>query len=94
MYLDRRNRFLAGLGTITTWKMDLFGNNYALFKSKLDTSFLETNDVTVNINDIDFDRERLSSNRDPEDRLLPNDYENILYNSSSKEYLDFIVEEE
>jgi hypothetical protein len=94
MYLDRRKRFLAGLGTITTWKMDLFGNNYALFKSKLDTSFLETNDVTVNINDIDYDREILSSNRDPEDRLLPNAYENILYNSSSKEYLDFIIEEE
>jgi hypothetical protein len=74
--------------------MDLFGNNYALFKSKTDSSYLEIDDATINVNDIDYDRQRLSSNRTPKDTTQPNDYENITYNSSSKDYLDFIVEEE
>jgi hypothetical protein len=94
MYINRRKRFLSDLGVVTTWKMDLFGNNYALFKSKIDSSYIELDDATINVNDIDYDRQRLSSNRTPKDTTQPNDYENITYNSSSKDYLDFIVEEE
>jgi hypothetical protein len=94
MYLDRRAKFLANLGIMTKWRMDLFGNNYALYKSKSDANLIETDNSDINYNDIDASRERLSTDDYPRTQLFPENYENIAYNSKANDYLDFIVEEE
>jgi hypothetical protein len=94
MYLDRRRKFLAGLGVMTKWRMDLFGNNYALYKSKSDANLLQTDNSDVNYNDIDALQENLSTDDYPKTQTFPEDYENISYNSRAIDYLDFIVEEE
>ena len=94
MYLERRSKFLANLGTITKWRMDLFGNNYALYKSKIDSNLLQTDQSDVNYNDIDAPKENLSTDDYPKTQNHPEIYENIAYNSKAIDYLDFIVEEE
>jgi len=73
--------------------MDLFGNNYALIKSKQDENYIEIDDSKVNYNDIVYDRERLSSDQYPANVQRPDDYENINYNSKEKDYLEFLIEE-
>jgi hypothetical protein len=94
MYLERRSKFLANLGVITKWRMDLFGNNYALYKSKIDNNLLQTDQSDVNYNDIDAPKENLSTDDYPKTQTIPEIYENIAYNSKAIDYLDFIVEEE
>jgi len=92
-FLSRREKLLSNLGIITSWKMDLFGNNYALIKSKQDENYIEIDDSKVNYNDIVYDRERLSSDQYPANVQRPDDYENINYNSKEKDYLEFLIEE-
>lgn len=94
MYLDRRRKFLANLGIITKWRMDIYGNNYALYKSKSDVNFIQTDNSDVNYNDIDAPQENLSTDNYPLTQTFPEEYENITYNSKAIDYLDFIVEEE
>jgi hypothetical protein len=79
---------------MTKWRMDLFGNNYALYKSKSDANLLQTDNSDVNYNDIDALQENLSTDDYPKTQTFPEDYENISYNSRAIDYLDFIVEEE
>jgi hypothetical protein len=92
-FLRRRQRLLSDIGIITSWKMDLFGNNYALFKSKQDENYIEIDDSKVNYNDLVYDKERLSSDQYPANVQRPDDYENINYNSKEKDYLEFLIEE-
>jgi hypothetical protein len=96
--LDRLDRQLAGLGVITNWKMDLFGNNYALYKSKQDANYIETNisseEALIKAQSQLVKREKLSSNKDPQDRETPDSYENLTYNSREQDYLDFVIGEE
>jgi hypothetical protein len=95
VYLNRRRRYLVDLGIVTSWKNDLFGNNYGLFKSKVDSKYIEADERSLGIDydDIDHDRTRVSSNRDPLDRDFPQNFENIIYNSKEQDYLEFLDEE-
>jgi hypothetical protein len=97
-YLDRLDRQLTDLGVITNWKMDLFGNNYALYKSNQDANYIETNisseEALIKAQSQLVKREKLSSNIDPQDREEPNSYENLAYNSREQDFLDFVIGEE
>ena len=105
-YQKRRKGLLVSLGTtsywdlgiITNWRTDLFGFNYALFKTKLDANTLEYNlsDEEDNIrnNDPQAYREFVASNRKPQDIEQPEFFELINYNSRAQDYLDFVVDEE
>lgn len=105
-YQKRRKGLLVSLGTtsywdlgiITNWRTDLFGFNYALFKTKLDANTLEYNikDEEENIrnNDPQTYREMMASNRKPLDVEQPDFYELVNYNSRAQDYLDFVIDEE
>ena len=105
-YQKRRKGLLVSLGTtsywdlgiITQWRTDLFGFNYALFKTKLDANNLEYNiaDEEENIrnNDPQVYRENMASNRKPQDQEQPEFFELINYNSRAQDYLDFVIDEE
>jgi hypothetical protein len=96
LYLDRRRKYLVDLGIITTWRTDLFGNNYGLFKSKIDSRFIEADEFSANINynDVDFDRTRISTDDNPINQEFPENYENITYNDKEQDYLEFLDEDE
>jgi hypothetical protein len=105
-YQKRRKGLLVSLGTtsywdlgiITQWRTDLFGFNYALFKTKLDANNLEYNiadeEENVRNNDPQVYRENMASNRKPQDQEQPEFFELINYNSRAQDYLDFVIDEE
>jgi hypothetical protein len=94
IYLDRRKKYLVDLGIVTSWKMDLYGNNYSLFKSKLDSRFIELDEnyLKVNYNDIEYDKTRLSTDDYPINQQNPENYENITYDDKEQDYLEFLQE--
>lgn len=105
-YQKRRKGLLVSLGTtsywdlgiITNWRTDLFGFNYALFKTKLDANTLEYNiaeeEDNIRNNDPQAYHEFVSSNRKPQDVEQPDFYELVNYNSRAQDYLDFVIDEE
>lgn len=105
-YQKRRKGLLVSLGTtsywdlgiITNWRTDLFGFNYALFKTKLDANTLEYNikeeEENIRNNDPQTYREFVASNRKPLDVEQPEFFELINYNSRAQDYLDFVIDEE
>ena len=105
-YQKRRKGLLVSLGTtsywdlgiITNWRTDLFGFNYALFKTKLDANTLEYNikeeEENIRNNDPQVYREFVASNRKPLDTEQPDFFELINYNSRAQDYLDFVIDEE
>jgi hypothetical protein len=95
IYLNRRNKYLVDLGIVTNWSMDLYGNNYSLFKSKIDSRFIELDEnyLKINYNDVDYDKSRLSTDDYPKDQENPENYENITYNDKEQDYLEFLQED-
>ena len=105
-YQKRRKGLLVSLGTlsywdlgiITNWRTDLFGYEYALFKTKLDANTLEYNlaeeEDNVRNNDPQTYRELMASNRKPLDVEQPEFFELVNYNSRAQDYLDFVVDDD
>jgi hypothetical protein len=74
--------------------MDIYGNNYSLFKSKLDSRFIELDEnyLKINYNDIEYDKTRLSTDDYPINQQNPENYENITYDDKEQDYLEFLQE--
>jgi hypothetical protein len=77
-YLLRRDKLLGDVGIITSWKTDIYGNNYGLFKSREDQNRLQT-EVPE---DIKTDKENF--------QLRETEY--LTYNVREQDALDFEVD--